>query len=717
MKIIASLSFVLVGLVIPTTAAQGPDVIVGDLPDLINYVPAGGFHAYSFGTTSCNVGTATLSWVSNTNAHPVIAQQMYRVRDGVFRQIGFAWLKHGFAALQQNLCGTCTPHPNFNALGVGCSDPYGAGLNGQQTSLGPRSEVNASTGVFPFPPALTPTIIDTTSARVRVDSSLVTNQPPGTRFFVEGQYVAQDDAAAGNGTNNASYREIEVLPNGVMSLTGTTVQQLAAIYAWQSIDPSVAIVTHDVPGDGRFILGINEIPLAGGMTRYVYALHNLTSDLAASSFSVSVPGSATVTNLQFLDADYHSGEAWSSTDWNGSFSNGAVTWTSPATFASNPDGAALRWGTCHTFVFDSDAVPGQASVGLFKNGSSFTFGSPPAPDWATNAPAASLTVDGASNNAFVGPIQKSLGFGGTTIVSFSSNVTTAGTEQDIFYHGGPAVPASGGGIAFSDGKIINLDLSQTLGQYWDWQATTSGSFTWTAPAIPMNFVAQMAVTDATAFATFHVSAAVEISVDPCSVGVVGHTLGDDDSLQVTFGPGGDHGCVSNVSLYGTSYNALFINSNGSVSFGTGASSFTPSVSEFTSQMPRVAGNWSDLDPSSGGVIQSVSDVAGNVVIQFLNVPAFSVFGGGSTLSFDISFGANGDVGITNNGVSGPWNDDSLTGFSPGSFALPNPVTWSTMVGSTTPYGASDAVFEFVNGGTPSGFNSIVLDASNVITVN
>ena len=38
-----------------------------------------------------------------------------------------------------------------SALGVGCSDPYGSGLNGSQNGLGPRYEVNPHTGVFPYP--------------------------------------------------------------------------------------------------------------------------------------------------------------------------------------------------------------------------------------------------------------------------------------------------------------------------------------------------------------------------------------------------------------------------------------------------------------------------------------------------------------------------------------------------------------------------------------
>ncbi|NRA96748.1 MAG: hypothetical protein HRU14_11130, partial [Planctomycetes bacterium] len=225
-----SLSLVLV--MCAVSAGQGADVIVGSLPGLNNYGPAGGFHAYSVGTTSCNIGTVPLNWISSTNQHPVIAQQMYRVRDGIFRQVGMSWLKHGFFALQGNLCGACNPHPNGSALGVGCSDPYGAGLNGSQGSLGPRNEVNAADGVYTYPPTYGATISDSTSSRLRVPSSLVANQPAGTHFFIEGQYVANDDAIAGNNNNNASYREMSFSSSGSMSLMGSTVQQQPAIMAW-----------------------------------------------------------------------------------------------------------------------------------------------------------------------------------------------------------------------------------------------------------------------------------------------------------------------------------------------------------------------------------------------------------------------------------------------------------------------------------------------------
>src|SRR6185369_12240896 len=130
--------------------------IVGDLPDVSNFTSGGavsGMRAYSVGTTSCNLGTQELTWNSGTNQHPVISQNLYRLMNGRYEQIGQAWLKHGFCALQGTVCSSgCMPSPlGCGALGVLCSDPYSSGLNGQQGGLGPKSEVNASTGAFPYP--------------------------------------------------------------------------------------------------------------------------------------------------------------------------------------------------------------------------------------------------------------------------------------------------------------------------------------------------------------------------------------------------------------------------------------------------------------------------------------------------------------------------------------------------------------------------------------
>lgn len=365
----------------------GPDVIVGAIPDVSKYgantVNGVNIMAYAFGTTSCNVGTEVLRWWDGTSFHPVIPQNAYRILNGRIEQVGVGWMKHGFCALQENLCSTCQPggagcgSPQ-STLGVGCSDPYTSGLNGSQTGLGPRYEVNVSTGYFPPTGSTTwpaiPSGQSTIGRRVQIRADdLNPTLNPGAVYLAEAMYVHPDDAAANNDNNNASYRLFTVgsLSGGAynISLTGATFQQKPAIYHWGIVVPGVYYAVADAP-DGRFVVASNVTPLTGGMHRYEYAVFNYNSDSAASSFSVPLPAGVTVANAGFRDVSYHSGEPFDGTDWTISTGGGEVRWQCTQTFAQNANANALRWGTMYNFWFEA-SVPGatgNASIGIFKTG-------------------------------------------------------------------------------------------------------------------------------------------------------------------------------------------------------------------------------------------------------------------------------------------------------------------------------------------------------------
>src|SRR5262249_27469625 len=146
-------TYLVLSILASAAAAQsiGPDVIVGSLNGVDSYGTNGsGIYAYALGTTSCNIGTVDLGWLGSINQHPVIGQSTSRLKNGRFEQIGMSWLKHGFTALTGNVCATCNNPGTGSLLGVGCSDPYSSSLNGSQGN-GPRSEVNPSTGYYPYP--------------------------------------------------------------------------------------------------------------------------------------------------------------------------------------------------------------------------------------------------------------------------------------------------------------------------------------------------------------------------------------------------------------------------------------------------------------------------------------------------------------------------------------------------------------------------------------
>lgn len=380
-------------------AAGGPDVTVLSFTDVLSYGSASGYAAYALGTTSCNRGDAPLTWCnpfsgtpcspgSGPEDHPVIAQNLYRLKNGRFEQIGMSWLKHGFASLNA-AAGGCTgsagqscqqPPAGRTQLGVGCIDPYDAATNGWQAVLGPRSEVNATTGIFPYPfsSSASPAVYD---KRIKVD---VEDVDPalniGATYWMEGQYVASDDAAAGNSLNNASYRQVTVGAGTSypLSLFETFVEQQPAIYAWKAQDPSVVLVNADLPGPiaERFHVGRKVTSLGGGLWHYEYAVHNFNSDRAARAFSVEFTTPANFSNVGFKDIEHHSGEPYAGTDWSASSTSSLLSW-STNTFANDQNANALRFATMFNFWFDADQPPTRVvdhSLDLFKPGSPDSLG-------------------------------------------------------------------------------------------------------------------------------------------------------------------------------------------------------------------------------------------------------------------------------------------------------------------------------------------------------
>ena len=364
------------------TALANPDVIVSTIGSTVQkYGTVNNVTAYAVTTVSCNLGTSQAIWIQGTNQHPVIAQNLYRFKvvngAGRMEMIGMAWLKHGFCAADAPgpNCATCQNAGTCDWLGLGCTDTYGAGLNGSQGNLGPRSDVNAWTGAFNYP---FPTQGQTGNAiykRLQIrNDDLNPALNPGAGYLCEVQYICTDEQPAQR-YNNVSWRPMLVgafVDGGYnLSFTGSTMVQQSAIQAWPSYEPGVTLVNVNIPGDGRMILGykVTEI-VPGSLWHYEYALYNMNSDRCAQLVTVPAPGTATISNIEFHDVDYHSGEPYSNTDWAAGANEDGVTWLTQS-FAQNPNANALRWGSTYNFRFDCDRppYPGTVKVGLFKPGS------------------------------------------------------------------------------------------------------------------------------------------------------------------------------------------------------------------------------------------------------------------------------------------------------------------------------------------------------------
>ncbi|PYJ70986.1 MAG: hypothetical protein DME76_03635, partial [Verrucomicrobia bacterium] len=206
----------------------GPDVIVGDLPDLEQFGSAGTQVGLGLATDACNNGDQPINWFALPNTdHPVVPQNLYRMSGGAdnttrFEQIGQSWMKHTFGADESNACGFGC-NTNACSQGVqlcpGCSDLYFASTNADQNSIGSRAWVNPFTGSFPSNANdHSGHIHNGVSHRILVEvDDLNQNLNEGATYFAEAQYVTpheyawcQANPGQCNMFNNASYRQFLV---------------------------------------------------------------------------------------------------------------------------------------------------------------------------------------------------------------------------------------------------------------------------------------------------------------------------------------------------------------------------------------------------------------------------------------------------------------------------------------------------------------------------
>lgn len=383
----------------------GPDVIVGDLIDLVQLDngAVNGLVGISLGTDACNKGTENVAWIAlPSNNHPFIPQNLYRMSGGAgntqqFEQIGQSWGKHAFAAASANTCNFGCNGVGGDHLGSGCSDAYGAGLNGAQDLIGSRAWVNPFTGNFPSGQTAndhTGHVHDSTSHRMLVNvDDLNTSLNPGATYFAEAEYIVPDEGIwcqshpdQCNMYNNASYRQCSV--TGInqpfsFNFIGNTVREQPAIEAWTG-----ATVTQAEPDpgiDGIFFVGYKVTGPNAGVYHYEYAIYNQNLDRAIQSFEVVFPlFPPSLSNVGFHAPPQHPGfehdgtvgdAGYSSTPWtftvNGPppFQNSAI-WNCE-TFAENENANAIRFGTLYNFRFDSTAPPADstANIVFFKTGS------------------------------------------------------------------------------------------------------------------------------------------------------------------------------------------------------------------------------------------------------------------------------------------------------------------------------------------------------------
>jgi hypothetical protein len=342
------------------------------------YGQSGGIAAYSIASQSCNIGNVNLPWTSGSGQqHPVISQNVYRLKGHRFEHLGQSWLKHGFCALCESGCGSGTGGGCANELRVGCADTYSSGLNDGQNG-GPKYAVNPTVGDHNHS---TPSPTGNATIRGRLQVAVNDVDPAlnaGARYFIEGNYVHWKDHQNGFAHNNSTWRTCNFTSGLTMQGDGNSVNHVgeACVYGWKNEDSSVdiqEIVNTNEGGAG--IHGFYQVASRvwdnlDGTWDYTYVVNNQNSTQGAYSFAVPYGGGANLSGWWFNDVDYHSGEPQDGTDWSHTEGGGAITWTCPQTYAQNINANAINWCTAYSFGFTADVAPssGVGELTMFEPG-------------------------------------------------------------------------------------------------------------------------------------------------------------------------------------------------------------------------------------------------------------------------------------------------------------------------------------------------------------
>ncbi len=348
-----------------SAGGDGPDALAAELNVFNQFGREGAVVGCMMDLTICNAGNAVLDYHVNPNPHhPLYTFNLYRLLDGRFEQIGQSWVKHAWASDTANACGFgCQPPGNNQELGVGCSDTYGVGSNAQQSTLGPRSEINPWSGAFVFEGSH----IDLQQGghgpidhRLQIhDDDLDPAMNVGAQYFGEFYAVHHQDI---DHMNSIAWEPVAISgsPGGTwvfdISASGTVVGP--AIEAFTGA--TITTIASDLVSDGRVLLAMTATDAGGGLWDYQYVLYNHDLDAEIRAFTIPADSSVTITNIGF-HAPQSSELIYSNQPWLSQRNAGELFF-----FAAPPSGGllpnTLRWGTAYTFTFTADAPPVASQV-------------------------------------------------------------------------------------------------------------------------------------------------------------------------------------------------------------------------------------------------------------------------------------------------------------------------------------------------------------------
>jgi hypothetical protein len=340
-------------------AAGAPDLVCSEIVGASSFGVVDGVAAYSFGTTICNHGDSAAEWDGASDAHPLISQSIYKLKDHQITQIGIGFVRHTTVPLSSNACGLgCTP-AGIMALGAGCSDTSASSVNGAQGLMGPRTEVNALTGDYPYPFTSINQTGDAVYKRLQVPLADVSD--PDALYFVETQIVGIDESGFDAVLNNFAYRQVTFTPgSATASLVGPTYSG-PAIYAWRDHgggigvpDDGVMMSVIAMPDSEEYIIvGSHEEELSEELWRYDYAVLNLNGERGVRRANIPLcnPSKKVLTSSSHAP-NYHDDldGLIVNTPWNIVISDkiGSYAWEAEE-YITNPHSNAIRWGAMHQF--------------------------------------------------------------------------------------------------------------------------------------------------------------------------------------------------------------------------------------------------------------------------------------------------------------------------------------------------------------------------------
>jgi hypothetical protein len=135
------------------------------------------------------------------------------------------------------------------------------------------------------------------------------------------------------------------------------------------------------------------------------------------------------------------------------------------------------------------------------------------------------------------------------------------------------------------------------------------------------------------------------------------TLDDDDTLEVPL--------PFAFPFQGQSYTSVFVNSNGSLTFGAGDIEYQPTVQLFLDGPPRIAPLWADLAPMYGGTIV-LTQAPGTWAVEFRNIPEHGTLTIEDNNTFTVTLTAAGGIEVRYGKTANPGlRFGRIVGITPG----------------------------------------------------